>query len=140
MTTFGSEFRKLRMEARCRLRDVASAWGVRSLSYVSDIENDRRSPPALPMVRDALSLFGRLDQFERLGGLAARASRGRLRVGKTSTELQELFVTLNRQDLTGEDLREAIQFIESLRRNRKNHGPSSDENATKKRPGDSASR
>lgn len=50
MNEFGIALKKARIDAKKKLREVADAVGL-SIGYISDIEQGRKSPPELEIVR-----------------------------------------------------------------------------------------
>ena len=56
MEGFGEYIRKLRMEHRLSLRDVAASAGV-SVSYLTQIEHGRRGVPGMPILKKLAALY-----------------------------------------------------------------------------------
>jgi transcriptional regulator with XRE-family HTH domain len=107
MKTFGEAFKKARVAKRVTLREISEHIG-KSIGYLSDIEQGRKGPPDLEMVRKIEVRLGIEDH-----SLANLASKLRSRVPPDLTrriqmrpQLSELL--LRADDLSDEDIKDLI--------------------------------
>jgi transcriptional regulator with XRE-family HTH domain len=107
MNKFAIAFRAARLESGKKFREIADFTRL-SIGYLSDIDNGRRNPPEIPVVKEIEKLFGITD-----GHLVklAREERASLRTNlgsliKSKPLLEELL--LRGDELSDNDLKDII--------------------------------
>lgn len=118
MENFGETLRKERMAKRVTLRKVSEYVG-RSIGYLSDIENNRKGPPNLEIVRKIEELFCIDDG--KLINLAAKLKRKvpkdvKQRI-QMSPKLSEALLRAD-DDLTGEEFKDLMQYMDKIKKRR----------------------
>ena len=119
--TFGSELRRMRGEARLTLVHIADHMGW-SIVYVSDIERNRRNPPAPRDIEKILRRLGKESSLPEMMRLAAEARKSiEIRLsGENSLEVKNMLIALARQVDEGSlDQEIARQIQEILDRGKK---------------------
>lgn len=116
--TFGSVLKKLRKENKVTLRELSSYAG-KSISYLSDVEQGRRKPPALEAV-NKIEEYLNVDD----GILVTLAAKLRKKVPKEWTEkfymMPKLSEALLRadNDLTDKECEEWMNAFEEIKNKR----------------------
>ena len=118
MENFGKTLRKERVAKRVTLRKVSEYVG-RSIGYLSDIENNRKGPPNLEIVRKIEELFCIDD-----GKLISLAAKLKRKVPKNvkqriqmSPKLSEALLRAD-DDLTGEEFKDLMQYMDKIKKRR----------------------
>lgn len=98
MATFGAELRRLRIQAKKTLADVAAVLSEKGVSvpYVSDIERERRNPPSRAALKPVLEMLGCEDQLDRMMELAAMY-RGSVEIASADARSRRVLVALERK-------------------------------------------
>lgn len=118
MENFGETLRKERVAKRVTLRKVSEYVG-RSIGYLSDIENNRKGPPNLEIVRKIEELFCIDDG--KLINLAAKLKRKvpkdvKQRI-QMSPKLSEALLRAD-DDLTEEEFNDLMQYMDKIKKRR----------------------
>lgn len=118
MENFGETLRKERVAKRVTLRKV-SEYVDRSIGYLSDIENNRKGPPNLEIVRKIEELFCIDDG--KLINLAAKLKRKvpkdvKQRI-QMSPKLSEALLRAD-DDLTEEEFNDLMQYMDKIKKRR----------------------
>ncbi len=120
MISFGKALKNARKARRVTLRKL-SEYVDKSISYLSEIENDRKRPPELETVR-------KMEEYLNVenGSLITLAAKIRKRVPKEWTErimtMPKLSQVLLRadQDLTDDEFQELMDLYDELKKKRRN--------------------
>jgi transcriptional regulator with XRE-family HTH domain len=117
-TSFGEVLKNAREGKRITLRKL-SEHVIKSVSYLSDIENNRKGPPKLDTVAKIEECLGVND-----GSLVALASRLRRKIPKSITNrivmMPKLSETLLRadEDLTDEEFDDLMDYFDEIKKRR----------------------
>jgi len=115
MAQFGDALRQARMERRMKLRELSEFVG-KSVSYLSDIEHNRRRPPKediVALLEQALQLpAGHLGKIASL--VRSRAPREMARRISAAPRLSEVLLRAD-QDLTESEFEQLMDFYEELK-------------------------
>jgi transcriptional regulator with XRE-family HTH domain len=118
---FGTEFRRVRIEAGKTMADVADALDY-SIVYISDIERVRRNPPTRQKIRKMLKAIGKEDcalEFFRLAAQTRQSIEITLK-GNTGDKVTNMLVALARRADKGElDDQTAMEIAKLLAKRRR---------------------
>ena len=115
MTSFGETLKACRVAKKLTLRELHQRMGL-SVSYLSDIENNRKNPPNLEQVRKIEDVLGIKDNL--LINLAAQMKRASEDLRETMRIRPQLLALLLRaskcSDETVESLLKSLEERENL--------------------------
>jgi len=118
MKTFGEALKEARKASRLTLRRISEIVGL-SVSYISDIEQGRRRPPANDIVEQLeTTLQVKAGSLKKLADHAKNiAPRVVAQKIATTPKLSEVLMRAD-DDLTEDEFKELMDFYENIKLNR----------------------